>query len=85
MSTSNQQSQYTFQVIATVTATGNYDKAVWTSYSQNGMTDSLANSILQALNGVAMPAGMTMQATVTKNDVTTVTYVTGYANPITFT
>lgn len=85
MSATNLQSQYTFQVIATVTATGNYDRATWVSYSQNGMTDTLANSIIQALAGIAMPTGMTMQATVTKADVSTTNYTTTYSNPITFT
>lgn len=85
MSQTNSQSQYSFNIATTVTASGNTDQTTWTAYSQNGMTDTLASQIIWALRGITPPAGMTISATVSKQDVTDVVYTTGYVNPLTFT
>lgn len=86
MSSTSSQSQYSFQVTTTLTGTGNYDQNTFYCYSQNGMSDTLASQIVEALRGITPPAGTTIQATVNKQDATTTVYSTNYTtNPISFT
>lgn len=85
MSQISAQSQYTFTVTTTQTATGNSDHITGMAYSQNGMSDALASQIILALQTITPPVGLTLAAVVTKQDVTDTVYTTGYANPLTFT
>lgn len=84
MSQSNFQSRYQFtiQMISGMNSSG----GVWEFDSTSGMTDTLANQMLQAIRAITPPTGVTLTANMDKQDVTDVSYTTSYAtNPISFT
>ncbi len=86
MSSTSSQSQYEFQVTTADTATGNSDVATFCCYSQNGMSDTFASQIVQALRGITPPTGSSIKATVSKQDATTTVYSTNYTtSPVSYT
>lgn len=84
MSSVSDDAQYEFEID---TSNGsNTDHSGFTCYSSNGMSDTLASQIVEALRGITPPAGTTIQCTVTKSSLVATSYTTDYAtNPLSFT
>lgn len=84
MSQSDFQSRYRFTI--QISSGMNSSGGVWEFDSTSGMTDTLANQMLQAIRAITPPAGVTLTANMDKQDVTDVSYTTSYTtNPISFT
>lgn len=83
MSQSSFQSRYQFTI--QMNSGMNSSGGVWEFDSTSGMTDALANSMVQAIRAITPPVGVTINATMAKQDVTDVVYTTDYStNPVAF-
>lgn len=64
MSSTSSETQYEFTLTTAQAGTGNQDVSTFYCYSQNGMNDTLASEIVEALRALTPPPGSTITCTV---------------------
>lgn len=83
MSNTSSSTEYVFTVGTGTPSDTDYGQ--WVATTQGGMTDAFASQIVEALKAITPPTGVTITATVQKQDNSSTSYTTNYStNPITF-